>query len=106
RRFTSCIGSPALAGDHCVFGTINGDLYVVAIAGKGQWPDFQPEPFKFVTPFGNPIASSPVVAGGTVWFGCDDGYLYGLAPGGKLDPPKETAKLWGARSRATPATPK
>lgn len=105
RHFTPSLGSPALAGGHCVFGTVTGDLYVVAIAARGQWPKFEPAPFRFSTPHGKAI-SSPVVAGGTIYFGCDDGHLYGLAHGGKRSPPKDMARLHEVRSRATPATGK
>ncbi|MBL8792372.1 MAG: PQQ-binding-like beta-propeller repeat protein [Planctomycetia bacterium] len=104
RQFTSCIASPALTKEHCVFGTIHGDLYVVALNSTGRWPDFQPPPFKFSTAFGKAIGSSPVVANGAVYFGCDDGYLYGLAPEGKLPMPKEMAKLHEVRSEVESAT--
>jgi outer membrane protein assembly factor BamB len=106
KRFTPCLGSPVLTKEHCVFGTVFGELYVVAIGSTGSWPAFQPAPYKFTTPFGKPIASTPAVAEGRVYFGCDDGYLYGLAPGGKLDVPTEMAALWEVRSRPTAATGK
>src|SRR5262249_36547281 len=82
--FTPCIASPALTREHCVFGTVAGELYVVALKSSGSWPDFKPRPFRFATASGKPIASAPVVVDGTIYFGCDDGYLYGLAPDGKL----------------------
>jgi outer membrane protein assembly factor BamB len=106
RQFTPCIGSPALAKDHCVFGTLFGDLWVMPLESRGAWPDFKPAPYRFTTASGKPIGSSPVVADGKVYFGCDDGCLYVLAPGGQLAPRKDTAKLAEARSRVTPATGK
>src|SRR5262245_53179918 len=106
RRFTSCIASPALTKDHCVFGTISGELYVVAQKSSGSWPDFKPQPFRFATAFGKPIASAPVVVDGAVYFGCDDGYLYGLAPDGKLALPKDAPRLHEVRSKAVSATGK
>jgi outer membrane protein assembly factor BamB len=106
RRFTPCIASPALSKDHCVFGTVAGELYAVALTSSGRWPDFKPQPFRFTTPFGKPIASAPVLADGAVYFGCDDGYLYGLAPDGRLAVPKETPTLHEVRSRAASATGK
>src|SRR5262245_11275042 len=93
RQFTSCIASPALTKDHCVFGTIGGEFYVVAIDSKGAWPKFQPAAWKFQTPSGKAIASAPVIADGRIYFGCDDGILYGLAPEGKLPPPKKLLPL-------------
>jgi len=106
RRFTPCLASPALTREHCVFGTVWGELHVVALDSTGSWPQFKPAPFTFRTPFGRPIASSPVVAGGTVYFGCDDGYLYGLSPDGKLEPPTEMGKVHEPRSRPESATGK
>jgi outer membrane protein assembly factor BamB len=106
RRFTSCIASPILTKKHCVFGTMMGELYVVAINATGSWPAFKPEPVKFATPFGRPIGSSPVIADGAIYFGCDDGYLYGLAPNGQLPLPQEAPKLEDVRSKVQSATGK
>ena len=106
RQFTSCIASPALSKDHCVFGTISGELHVVAVNSSGRWPAFKPEPFKFATAFGKPIASAPVISNGAIYFGCDDGCLYGLAANGKLPLPKEALKLHEARSKVASATGK
>lgn len=106
RRYSSCIASPVLTKEHCVFGTIYGELYAVAINATGSWPAMKPEPFKFATPFGKPIASAPVIADGAIYFGCDDGYLYGLAPDGKLPLPKEAPTLHEVRSKAVSATGK
>lgn len=105
-RFTGCISSPVLTKGHCVFGTVNGDLFAVALNAKGSWPKFTPEPFRFATAFGKPIAGSPVVADGAVYFGCDDGYLYGLSPDGKRELPKEKPALHTVRSKITLATGK
>jgi outer membrane protein assembly factor BamB len=106
RQFTSCIASPALTKDHCVFGTVAGELHVVALNSSGRWPDFKPQPFKLATPFGKPIGSSPVVAEGAIYFGCDDGYLYGLATGGSIPLPKEAPALHEVSSRVASATGK
>src|SRR5262249_7712894 len=105
-RFTGCISSPALAKGHCVFGTVNGDLFAVALNAKGSWPKFDPKPFTFATAFGKPIASSPAIADGAIYFGCEDGYLYGLSPDGKLPLPKEKPALNEVRSKLTSATGK
>lgn len=106
RQFTSCIASPALTKEHCIFGTVSGELYIVALNSTGSWPNFKPQPFKFATAFGKMIASAPVVSNGAVYFGCDDGYLYGLAADGKLPLPKEAPKLQEVRSKAASATEK
>src|SRR5262249_41058224 len=106
RLYTACIASPALTKEHCVFGTITGDLYVVALNSGGPWPNFQPEPFKFATPFGKPIGSAPVIVDGAVYFGCDDGYLYGLGADGKLPLPSEAPALHEVRSKTVSATGK
>ncbi|QDU31387.1 Quinohemoprotein alcohol dehydrogenase ADH-IIG precursor [Anatilimnocola aggregata] len=103
-KFTSCISSPALTRGHCVFGTITGELHVIAVESTGGWPQFRPTPFTFKTPLGRPIGSSPIACGGAVYFGCDDGYLYGLKAGGKLQLPQPRNDLHAVRSRAVPAT--
>lgn len=103
---TSCIASPVLTKDHCVFGTMKGELYVLAVNSTGSWPDFKPEPFRFATQFGKPIGSSPVIAGGAIYFGCDDGYLYGLAPDGRLPLQKDAPALEEVRSKVRSATGK
>ncbi len=110
RRFTGAIASPALTRDHCVFGTVLGDLHVVSLDSSGAWPNFKPEPFTFSTPFGRPIASTPAIADGVIYFGCDDGYLYGLASAtaarsaSEVALPKRIANLHEVRSRTEPAT--
>src|SRR5262249_39597256 len=83
RQFTPCIASPVLAKDHCVFGTIFGDLWVVALESTGPWPNFTPAPFKFSTASRKPLGGAPVVADGKIYFGSDDGCLYVLGPDGK-----------------------
>lgn len=106
RQFTSCIGSPALTEQHCVFGTVSGELWVVDIASSGAWPAFKPEAWKFSTPFGKPIASSPVIVDGTIYFGCDDGVLYGLGTNGTREVPDKPKVSPAVRTRVAPATGK
>jgi outer membrane protein assembly factor BamB len=103
-KFTSCIASPALSRDHCVFGTLSGELQVVHLQSTGGWPNFKPVPFTFQTPRGRAIGSSPIIADGVIYFGCDDGYLYGLKAGGELELPPPRDDLHQVRSRAAPAT--
>lgn len=106
RSFTGALAAPALTKDACVFGDVNGELHVVALDASGAWPNFKPGPFTFKTPFGRPISSSPAVADGAVYFGCDDGYLYGLSAGGTRPLPTEMADLHSPRSKVEPATGK
>lgn len=106
RQFTPCIASPALSKEHCIFGTLAGELIVAAQNSSGSWPNFKPAPFRFATPFGKPIASAPAIAGGVIYFGCDDGYLYGLSAEGKLPLPTEAPTLHAPRSRVESATGK
>ena len=105
RGWTASIASPALSRDHAVFATVTGELIVVAQDSRGSdLSRFKPAPFRFKTPHGKMIASSPAISGGRVYFGCDDGYLYVLGPGGGLKPRKEVLNLHEPRSRVTPAT--
>lgn len=65
--------SPILAGEHAVFGRLDGSLQVVPLSGaKQSWP--------FKTGFGRPITAPAAVCDGRVYFGCDNGYLDVLGP--------------------------
>jgi outer membrane protein assembly factor BamB len=79
RTFTGAMGSPVLTSKHCIFGTVLGQLHVVALDSTGAWPEFKPAPYTFNTPSSQAISSTPVISDGVVYFGCDDGRLYGLA---------------------------
>jgi outer membrane protein assembly factor BamB len=84
---TPVMTSHALARKHLLLTTLNGELLAIGIgAGRAKTP------FKFDTPNGKGIGSSPAVSGGRVYFGCDDGYLYVLGAGGSLRATKD-AKL-------------
>src|SRR5262249_4380239 len=86
-RYTPVIGSPTLTREHCVFTTAVGELVIVALGARGSGLDkLAPAPFRFKTPGGKPISSSPAVSRGHVFFGGDDGCLYVLGPGGKAEP--------------------
>lgn len=61
---------------------------------------------RFTIPSGRFITSSPVIAGGAVYFGADDGCLYGQAPGSQLEAPTAMAPLHQPRSKTTSATGK
>ena len=97
-------GGVVLTKDHCVFGTLSGELCVVALDSKGAWPKFTPEPFRFQTPSGKFISTAPAVADGQVWFGSDDGCLYGLASDGAAASVPARADLQVPRSKVKSPT--
>jgi outer membrane protein assembly factor BamB len=84
------IASPALVGDKAVYGGLDGALYVVPLAGGRAW--------SFRTAFGKAITAPVAVCDGRVYFGCDDGYLYVLGPGGHARLPAKDLGLWKVRS--------
>lgn len=104
--YTATTGSPALSKDHCVFGTMSGELVAVPLSAKGSGMDrLKPAPFKYRTPSGAPIGSSPALSQGHVFFGCDDGCLYVLGPQGAAEPRKEgLPAIRARRSRTESAT--
>jgi outer membrane protein assembly factor BamB len=62
-------------------------------------------PFRFRTPNGKGIGSSPTISGGCIYFGCDDGYLYILGPDGNLRPQvDDSLTLHEPRGRVRSAT--
>lgn len=86
---------PVLAGEHAIYGGLDGKLYVVPLAGG--------EPWSFATAFGAPITAPPAVSGGRVYVGCEDGYLYVLGPGGKAPLPEKDLEIHRIRSPLTGA---
>lgn len=76
------IASPILLGDSAVFGGLDGTLNVVPLSGDKK-------PWSYRTPFGKAITAPVAVCDGRVYFGCDDGYLYALGPGGSAGPIEE-----------------
>ena len=99
---TPVASSQALAGDRLVITTLDGDLILAPIGAKpGE------KPVRIATPNGRGIGSSPAVAGGAVYFGCDDGCLYVYGPNGALAPRKdEKSSIAEPRSKVAPATGK
>jgi outer membrane protein assembly factor BamB len=88
------IASPILLRDNAVYGGLDGSLYVVPLSGGGKvW--------SFKTAFGKSITVPAVVCNGRIYFGCDDGYLYVLGPGGKAKLPTKDLQLWKIRSPLT-----
>jgi outer membrane protein assembly factor BamB len=78
---TPIITSHALAKEHLVATTLRAEVLVFNLAAK---PGAQP--FRFRTPNGKGIGSSPAISGGRIYFGCDDGYFYVLGSDGNLRP--------------------
>jgi len=88
------IASPVLLREAGVYGGLDGSLYVVPLAGRGKvW--------SFKTAFGKAISAPVAVCDGRIYFGCEDGYLYVLGPGGKAQLPSRDLKLWKIRSWLT-----
>ncbi len=99
------ISSPVLSREHCLFTTMNGELVAVRLGSRGSGLD-RLKAFRFKTPHGRIISSSPAVSNGRVHFGCDDGYLYVLGPGGSRTPVEAKLTLQEPRSKVIPATGK
>jgi outer membrane protein assembly factor BamB len=88
------IASPILLGNAAVYGGLDGCLYVVPLSGNGNvW--------SFKTAFGKAISAPVAVCDGLVYFGCEDGYLYILGPGGKASLPSKDLQLQKIRSPLT-----
>ena len=97
---TPMVTSHALAKEHLVATTLRGEVLLIDLAAK---PGVQP--FRFRTPNGKGIGSSPAVSGGCVYFGCDDGYFYVLGPDGQLQPTVvDKLTLHEPRGKVRPAT--
>lgn len=88
------ITSPVLLRDTAVYGGLDGSLYVVSLSGRG-------EVWSFKTAFGKAISAPAAVCDGRIYFGCEDGYLYVLGPGGKAPLPAKELQLWKVRSPLT-----
>ncbi len=78
---TPIASSHVLTRGHLIAATLRGDVVVVSLSDKPAAPAF-----RFRTPHGRGIGSTPATADGRVYFGCDDGYFYVLGPDGNLEP--------------------
>ncbi|MGB2821105.1 MAG: PQQ-binding-like beta-propeller repeat protein, partial [Phycisphaerae bacterium] len=87
------IAPPILLRNAAVYGGLDGRLYVAPLAGGKAW--------SFETAFGKAITSAAAVCDGRVYFGCDDGHLYVLGPGGDAAPPAKDLQLSKVRSPLT-----
>ena len=88
------ISSPILAGDTAIYGGLDGQLHFVPLIGGG-------ERWSFKTAFGKAVTAPVAVAGGRVYFACDDGYLYVLGPDGNAPLPTKILPLSTIRSSLT-----
>ena len=88
------IASPILAGEHGVYGGLDGKLYVVPLDGSQK-------AWSFATAFDAPISAPACVCDGRIYFGCEDGYLYVLGPGGTAPLPQKDLELWKIRHPLT-----
>ena len=88
------IAPPILLRETGVYGGLDGSLYVVPLSGSGKvW--------SFKTAFGKAISAPVAVCDGRIYFGCEDGYLYVLGPGGKTPLPSKDIQLWKIQSPLT-----
>ncbi|MHC4434077.1 MAG: outer membrane protein assembly factor BamB family protein, partial [Planctomycetota bacterium] len=88
------IASPILLRDKGVYGGLDGSLYVVPLSGRGKvW--------SFATAFGKAVSAPVAVCDGRIYFGCEDGYLYVLGPGGKAPLPSRDLQTQKIRSPLT-----
>ncbi|MGQ9576277.1 MAG: outer membrane protein assembly factor BamB family protein [Thermoguttaceae bacterium] len=85
------ISSPILLREAAVFGGLDGGLHVVPLQPGGT-------PWSFKTAAGKAISAPVAVCDGRVYFGCEDGYLYVLGPGGNAPLPTKDLHLQEIRS--------
>jgi len=88
------IAAPVLLRDVGICGGLDGSLHVVPLDGRGQ-------AWSFKTAFGRAITAPVAVCDGRVYFGCEDGYLYVLGPGGNARLPDKDLELHRIRSPLT-----
>jgi outer membrane protein assembly factor BamB len=88
------IASPILTRDHGIYGGLDGRLYVAPLSGQGN-------AWSFATAFGAPISAPAAVCDGQVFFGCEDGYLYVLGPGGNAPLPSQKLEVEKIRDPLT-----
>jgi len=88
------IAPPILLRNTAIYGGLDGNLYTVPLSGSG-------EVWSFKTAFGKAISAPVAVCDGRVFFGCEDGYLYALGPGGTAPLPSKDLQLWKIRSPLT-----
>ena len=96
------LSAPALSADYCFFTTTHGELIAVSLSSQGRGLDAAgAKSFRFMTPHGKAITSSPAISNGKVCFGCDDGFLYVLGSDTAIEPVRSKRTLHKRKSRTT-----
>lgn len=88
------IAPPTLVRDHAIYGDLLGRLHVVPLSGGSP-------PWSFQTAFGKAISAPAAIADGRIYFGCEDGHLYALGPGGRAPLPTKALALESIRTPLT-----
>jgi outer membrane protein assembly factor BamB len=102
KESTPFASSHALTKEHVVATTLRGELIVLELNAKQG-----AKAYRFKTPYGKGIGSSPAIADGCIYFGCDDGYFYVLGPDGDRKPTAdEKLTIHEPRGKLSPATGK
>ncbi len=84
---------PVLTRAHALYGGLDGRLYVVPLDGGRA--------SSYATAFGAPVSAPLAVAGGRVYVGSEDGYLYVFGPGGNAPLPTKSLGIERVRSPLT-----
>lgn len=84
---------PILTRDHVIYGGLDGQLYVVPIAGG--------DVLSLATAFGAPITAPVAVADGRIYAACEDGYLYMFGQDGTASLPTHDLQVRRIRSPLT-----
>jgi outer membrane protein assembly factor BamB len=87
------IAPPVLTRDHCIYGGLDGKLYVVPLSGG--------EPLALETAFGSPFTAGVAIASGRIYAPCEDGYLYVYGEGGDAPLPTKNLEVTKIRSPIT-----
>jgi len=88
------IAPPVLLREHGIVAGLDGSLHVVDLSGKtASW--------SFRTAFGRALVAPAAVCDGRIFFGCEDGYLYVLGPGGQARLPDRSLGLEQIRTPLT-----
>jgi len=96
------LSAPVLSADHCFFTTTHGELIAVSLSSQSRGLDAAgTRSFRFKTPHGKAITSSPAISDGKVCFGCDDGFLYVLGGDAAIEPVRSKRTLYKRKSRTT-----
>lgn len=96
------LSAPALSADYCFFTTTQGELIAASLSSQSRGLDAGgTKSFRFMTPHGKAITSSPAISDGNVCFGCDDGFLYVLGSDTPIEPVRSKRTLHQRQSRTT-----